>query len=74
MPDATLIAAETELHELLIELEGLRPCLGTEPRIMKRYEMGKRVETIYDCIAELYNVIADTGAGSPTGGAVKLHI
>ena len=73
MPGADLIAAETELHELLVELETLRSCVGTEPRIMKRYELGKRVEAIYDRISELYGVIANTEAETQAGVAVKLR-
>ncbi len=73
MPDADPIAAETELHELLIEIEALRPRMGTEPQIMKRYAMGKRVEAIYDRISELYGVIANTEAETQAGVAVKLR-
>ncbi len=73
MPDADLVTAETELHELLIELETLRPRMGAEPQIMKRYAMGNRVEAIYDRIAELYGVIANTEAETQAGVAVKLR-
>ncbi len=40
---------------------------------MKRYAMGKRVEAIYDSIAELYGVIANTEAETQAGVAVKLR-
>ena len=71
--DAALIAAGREVETLAVEIEALRALWPKGETAVKRAEIGRRLESAYDRLAELYGVIASTDAHTLAGAAVKLR-